>query len=87
MDDIMPTFDREIAKQAERMLIRPRAIDYRTGVFASEVTPGVVGEKVREGEGGRRGGRERCWSNDGNIPYTSMAYDMRPFYTAIRRND
>ena len=41
----MPTFDREIAKQAERMLIRPRAIDYRTGVFASEVTPGVQGEK------------------------------------------
>ncbi|GMH68293.1 hypothetical protein TrRE_jg3783 [Triparma retinervis] len=45
MDDIMPTFDREIAKQAERMLIRPRAIDYRTGVFASEVTPGIQGEK------------------------------------------
>jgi len=39
MDNLMPTFDREIAKQAERLLIRDRAIDYRTGVFASEVTP------------------------------------------------
>jgi len=26
-------------------LIRPRAIDYRTGVFASEVTPGIPGVK------------------------------------------
>lgn len=45
LDNIMPTFDREIAKQAERLLIRDRPIDYRTGVFASEVTPGVPGEK------------------------------------------
>jgi len=45
MDDIMPTFDREIAKLAERLLVRPRSIDYRTGVFASEVTPGIPGEK------------------------------------------
>lgn len=42
---LMPTFDREIAKQAERLLIRERAIDYRTGVFAAEVTPGIPGEK------------------------------------------
>lgn len=42
---LMPTFDREIAKQAERFLIRERAIDYRTGVFAAEVTPGIPGEK------------------------------------------
>ena len=34
----MPGFDREIAKLAERILIRPRPIDYRTGVFASEVS-------------------------------------------------
>jgi len=43
LPNIMPTFDREIAKQAERLLIRERAIDYRTGVFASEVTPGIPG--------------------------------------------
>mmetsp|Transcript_56891 Transcript_56891/g.66497 ORF Transcript_56891/g.66497 Transcript_56891/m.66497 type:complete len:523 (-) Transcript_56891:165-1733(-) len=42
---LMPTFDREIAKQAERMLIKPRAIDFRLNVFASEVTPGIAGEK------------------------------------------
>mmetsp|Transcript_13383 Transcript_13383/g.19967 ORF Transcript_13383/g.19967 Transcript_13383/m.19967 type:complete len:545 (-) Transcript_13383:167-1801(-) len=42
---LMPTFDREIAKMAERMLIRDRPIDYRTNVFASEVTPGIPGEK------------------------------------------
>lgn len=40
MDRIMPTFDPEIARVAERLLIKPRAIDYRTGVFASKVTPG-----------------------------------------------
>jgi dihydrolipoamide dehydrogenase len=43
--NLMPTFDREIAKQAERILIRPRPIDYRLGVFASEVTPGIPGKK------------------------------------------
>eukprot|EP00522_Entomoneis_paludosa_P017053 CAMPEP_0172440082 /NCGR_PEP_ID=MMETSP1065-20121228/852_1 /TAXON_ID=265537 /ORGANISM="Amphiprora paludosa, Strain CCMP125" /LENGTH=525 /DNA_ID=CAMNT_0013188863 /DNA_START=147 /DNA_END=1724 /DNA_ORIENTATION=- len=42
---IMPTFDREIAKLAERLLIRDRPIDYKTAVFASEVTPGIPGEK------------------------------------------
>lgn len=42
---LMPTFDREIAKQAERLLIRDRPIDYRLGVFASEVTPGIPGKK------------------------------------------
>mmetsp|Transcript_29271 Transcript_29271/g.44285 ORF Transcript_29271/g.44285 Transcript_29271/m.44285 type:complete len:523 (+) Transcript_29271:165-1733(+) len=45
LDELMPTFDREIAKLAERLLIRDRPIDYRTGVFASEVTPGIPGEK------------------------------------------
>lgn len=45
LPNLMPTFDREIAKQAERMLIRDRPIDFRTGVFAAEVTPGVQGEK------------------------------------------
>lgn len=38
----MPTFDPEIARIAERLLIKPRPIDYRVGVFASEVTPGKV---------------------------------------------
>ena len=43
---LMPTFDREIAKLAERFLIRDRPIDFRTGVFASEVTPGVPEKPV-----------------------------------------
>ena len=45
MDRIMPTFDPEIARVAERLLIKPRAIDYRTSVFASKVTPGIPGQK------------------------------------------
>lgn len=45
LPQLMPTFDREIAKQAERLLIRDRPIDYHTGVFASEVTPGIPGVK------------------------------------------
>jgi dihydrolipoamide dehydrogenase len=38
MPSLMPTFDKEIARLAERLLIKPRAIDYRTNVFASEVS-------------------------------------------------
>jgi dihydrolipoamide dehydrogenase len=45
MPNLMPTFDREIAKQAERLLIRDRPIDFRTNVFASEVIPGIPGVK------------------------------------------
>jgi dihydrolipoamide dehydrogenase len=45
LPNLMPTFDKEIAKLAERLLIRERAIDYRTGVFAAEVTPGIPGVK------------------------------------------
>ncbi len=42
MDNMMPTFDREIAKLADRLLIKPRPIDSRMGVFASEVIPGTI---------------------------------------------
>lgn len=42
---LMPTFDREIARLAERLLIKSRPIDFRLGVFASEVIPGIPGEK------------------------------------------
>mmetsp|Transcript_8484 Transcript_8484/g.24316 ORF Transcript_8484/g.24316 Transcript_8484/m.24316 type:complete len:579 (-) Transcript_8484:1271-3007(-) len=45
MPEIMPGFDREIAKIAERVLIRPRNIDYHTNVLATKVTPGVPGVK------------------------------------------
>lgn len=45
LDRIMPTFDQQIAQVAQRMLVRPRAIDSRVGVFAAKVTPGVPGER------------------------------------------
>lgn len=43
MDNIMPGFDKEIARMAERLLIKGRPIDYQTGVIATKVTPGVPG--------------------------------------------
>jgi dihydrolipoamide dehydrogenase len=45
LPELMPGFDKEIAKMAERLLIRGRPIDSRVGVFASEVTPGIPGVK------------------------------------------
>ena len=40
VDNLMPGFDKEIAKMAQRILINPRKIDWRTGVLATKVTPG-----------------------------------------------
>ena len=45
MPEIMPGFDKEIAKMAERVLVRPRNIDYHTNVLATKVTPGIPGVK------------------------------------------
>lgn len=45
LPNIMPGFDPEIARLAERLLVRPRPIDYHTNVFASKVTPGIPGVK------------------------------------------
>jgi dihydrolipoamide dehydrogenase len=45
LDKLMPGFDNEIAKMAQRILITPRNIDYHTGVLAAKVTPGVAGVK------------------------------------------
>ena len=39
---VMAGFDKQIAQMAERVLIRPRPIDYYTGVFAAEVIPGLT---------------------------------------------
>ncbi|KAK1315797.1 hypothetical protein QJS10_CPA05g00257 [Acorus calamus] len=36
LDQIMPGFDPEIGKMAQRILINPRKIDYHTGVFAKK---------------------------------------------------
>jgi dihydrolipoamide dehydrogenase len=40
LDELMPTFDPDIAKIAERVLIKPRDIETYTGVFATKVIPG-----------------------------------------------
>jgi hypothetical protein len=55
MDNIMPGFDKEIARMAERLLIKGRPIDYMTGVIATKVTPGVPGESQRAGACGGLG--------------------------------
>ncbi|QIZ71737.1 dihydrolipoyl dehydrogenase [Oxynema aestuarii] len=40
LDQLMPTFDPDIAKQAQRVLIGPRDIETRVGQLAMKVTPG-----------------------------------------------
>ncbi|NJM77152.1 MAG: dihydrolipoyl dehydrogenase [Acaryochloridaceae cyanobacterium RU_4_10] len=40
MDRLMPTFDPDIAKIAQRVLIDPRDIETRVGLIAKKVTPG-----------------------------------------------
>lgn len=41
LDNLMPGFDPDIAKIAQRVLINPRDIETYTGVFATKVTPGA----------------------------------------------
>lgn len=40
LDQLMPTFDPDIAKVAQRSLIQNREIETKTGVFAKTITPG-----------------------------------------------
>ncbi|XP_076910133.1 dihydrolipoyl dehydrogenase 2, chloroplastic-like [Bidens hawaiensis] len=47
LDQLMPGFDPEIGKLAQRVLINPRKTDYHTGVFASKITPAKDGKPVR----------------------------------------
>ncbi|CAA3020187.1 dihydrolipoyl dehydrogenase 2, chloroplastic-like [Olea europaea subsp. europaea] len=46
LDQLMPGFDPEIGKLAQRVLINPRKIDHHTGVFASKITPAKDGNPV-----------------------------------------
>ena len=41
LDQLMPGFDRDIAKLAERVLITPRDIETHVGIFAKKVIPGT----------------------------------------------
>jgi dihydrolipoamide dehydrogenase len=43
LDIMMPIFDPDVRKVADKLLIKQRAVDTRVGVFASEVTPGEIG--------------------------------------------
>ncbi|KAH6805848.1 lipoamide dehydrogenase 1 [Perilla frutescens var. frutescens] len=47
LDQLMPGFDPEIGKLAQRVLINPRKIDSHTGVFASKITPAKDGKPVQ----------------------------------------
>ncbi|XVE65537.1 hypothetical protein DITRI_Ditri08aG0007500 [Diplodiscus trichospermus] len=46
LDQLMPGFDPEISKLAQRVLINPRKIDFHTGVFATKITPARDGKPV-----------------------------------------
>ncbi|KAF5738759.1 dihydrolipoyl dehydrogenase 2 chloroplastic [Tripterygium wilfordii] len=46
LDQLMPGFDPEIGKLAQRVLINTRKIDYHTGVFATKITPAKDGKPV-----------------------------------------
>ena len=47
VDNLMPGFDKEIARLAQRLLINPRRIDYHTGVLATKVHPRCVQHRHR----------------------------------------
>ena len=42
LDQLMPGFDPEIGKLAQRILVNPRKIDYHTGVFAKKVPQSLL---------------------------------------------
>uniref|UniRef100_A0A803N6P9 Dihydrolipoyl dehydrogenase n=1 Tax=Chenopodium quinoa TaxID=63459 RepID=A0A803N6P9_CHEQI len=46
LDQLMPGFDPEVSKLAQRILINPRKIDCHTGVFATKITPAKDGKPV-----------------------------------------
>ncbi|GBG68254.1 hypothetical protein CBR_g2805 [Chara braunii] len=46
LETLMPGFDPEIGRMAQRLLINPRKIDYHTGVFAKKITPAKDGNPV-----------------------------------------
>ncbi|XP_002982214.2 dihydrolipoyl dehydrogenase 2, chloroplastic [Selaginella moellendorffii] len=46
LDQLMPGFDPEIGKLAQRLLINPRKIDFHTGVLAKKITPAKDGRPV-----------------------------------------
>eukprot|EP00250_Pteridium_aquilinum_P009964 c19057_g1_i1 orf=356-2074(+) len=47
LDTLMPGFDPEITKLAQRVLINTRKIDFHTGVLAKKITPAKDGKPVQ----------------------------------------
>ncbi|KAK8938073.1 hypothetical protein KSP40_PGU019378 [Platanthera guangdongensis] len=47
LDQLIPGFDPEIGKLAQRILINSRKIDFHTGVFAKKITPARDGKPVQ----------------------------------------
>lgn len=74
VDRLMPTFDRDIAKIAERVLIQPRDIETRVGKLAIKVTPGspvvieLADAKTKEVEEVLE--VDACLVATGRIPFT-----------------
>lgn len=74
LDRLMPTFDADIAKIAERVLIQPRDIETRVGKLAVKVTPGspvvieLADAKTKEVEEVLE--VDACLVATGRIPFT-----------------
>ncbi|MGB3512545.1 MAG: dihydrolipoyl dehydrogenase [Microcoleaceae cyanobacterium] len=74
LDQLMPTFDSDIAKIAQRVLIQPRDIETRVGKLAKKVIPGspVIIElaDAKTGEIEEVLEVDACLVATGRIPYT-----------------
>ncbi|NEP40349.1 MAG: dihydrolipoyl dehydrogenase, partial [Okeania sp. SIO2H7] len=74
LDSLMPTFDKDIAKIAERVLIQPRDIETRVGKLAMKVKPGspviieLADTKTKEVEEILE--VDACLVDTGRIPFT-----------------
>lgn len=74
LDQLMPGFDPDIAKLAQRILITPRDVETRAGVLAAKVTPGspvvieLVDAKTKEPVETLE--VDACLIATGRIPYT-----------------
>jgi dihydrolipoamide dehydrogenase len=74
LDQLMPGFDPDIAKLAQRILIAPRDVETKVGVFAAKITPGspvvieLVDAKTKEPVDVLE--VDACLVATGRIPYT-----------------
>lgn len=76
MPNIMPGFDKEIAKTAKRTLIDTRPIDFHTNVLATKVTAGVPNVTPCTIELTDFNTKEVCSANIGGDAGTSYAVTL-----------